>query len=139
MTATKRAPAKTPKRPPAGRARSPEARESAALALATGQTIKSAAETVGVNEKTVRTWRLDPEFLALVSTFRAEITDRTIGLEARLRYEAFIRAAQGLQNPDDRVGLRAADVLLRNTNRSAATDPLDNSEGTLLAYLRALG
>lgn len=122
-----------------GRPRSPEAREAAALALATGATIRSAAEQVGVNESTLRLWKSDPEFVAQIAAFRAEITEQTIGLEARLRAAALVRAGQSLQNPDDRIGVRAADVLLRNTGRSGLVNLDSNdADGTLLAYLRSL-
>ena len=129
----------TPTPPRKGRARTPEAREAAALALATGSTVRDSAHRAGVDETTLRRWRNDPEFIARVGEFRQEITEQTIHLEAAYRVAALDRAAQALPNPDDRIGVRAADVLLRNTARPPQVTAGDDVDGTLLTYLRSLG
>lgn len=132
-----RQPAK--KKPATGRPRTPEAKEAAALKLAAGWTILDTAAEIGVNQDTVRRWRRDPDFLAMVAAFRAEITERTLNLEATLRAQALLRAAKALPNPDDRIGVRAADVLLRNTAKPLEQAATTDADGQLLTYLRSLG
>ena len=129
----------SPREKKPGRPRTKEARTAAALALATGTTIRSAAESTGMSERQLREWRKDPDFMAQVDGFLREITDQTIGLQARLRAAALVRVGQALPNPDDRIGVRAADVLLRNTNTPISATTTDDSDGLLMAYLTALG
>ena len=136
---TKPRQAKTPAKKPAGRPRTAEAREAVALALATGATIVDAAARANVNPSTVYDWRKDPEFTGRVAELRHELTERTLSLEAAYRVEALDRARLGLANPDDRIGVRAADVLLRNTARPAGLTVDVDADGALLAYLRSLG
>lgn len=129
----------TPRQKKPGRPRTKEARTAAALALATGTTIRSAAESTGISERQLRQWRKEPEFIAQVDGFLREIIDQTIGLQARLRAAALVRVGQALPNPDDRIGVRAADVLLRNTNTPTSATVTEDSDGLLLAYLTGLG
>lgn len=77
--------------------------------------------------------------MAQVDGFLREIIDQTIGLQARLRAAALVRVGQALPNPDDRIGVRAADVLLRNTNTPTSATVTEDSDGLLLAYLTGLG
>ncbi len=51
----------------------------AALALASGQSIRGTATAVGLNERTVRRWARAPTFKAKVERLRAEMTDQALG------------------------------------------------------------
>ncbi len=53
--------------------------EQASLLLASGQRIKSVAETVGVAERTVRRWLEDPDFASQVRSHRQETLARASG------------------------------------------------------------
>lgn len=137
---TKPSQAKTPaKKPARGRPRTAEAREAVALALATGATVTDAAARVKVDPSTVYDWRKDPTFIARVGELRHELTERTLNMEAAYRVEALDRARLGLANPDDRIGVRAADVLLRNTARPIGLVTASEADGALITYLRSLG
>lgn len=70
-----KAPTNTHKPPKGqGKARSAEAREAAALALARGATEKDAAKEAGISPDTLSEWRRQPEFMARVKELRAKAT-----------------------------------------------------------------
>src|SRR4051794_32739526 len=56
------------------------AREAAAVALATGATFKAAAAAVGMHERTLRKWNDEDEtFRALVTKLRADMVSEALG------------------------------------------------------------
>jgi hypothetical protein len=101
----------------------PIARDGVALALARGCTRKAAAKSVGINERTVRRWLEDPEFVQEVTGLRdrmfAAATGRLAGLTAR----AAAKLGALLEAVDCKVQLRAAVAIL--TTAATYRDQLD--------------
>jgi hypothetical protein len=105
----------------AGRGRS-DADEALALALAGGQTIRDAAEKVGVAERTVY-WRLEnPEFRARVLELRSVVVQRAAGLLADGLAGAVARLRQLVSSPDERVALAACREMLDQAGKLGAAD-----------------
>src|SRR5688572_8750882 len=68
-------------------------REAAALALATGRTVRDAAEKSGVGLRTLHRWLAeDADFRRLVTRVRSELFDRAVGRLA----DGAARAAEAL-------------------------------------------
>jgi hypothetical protein len=53
--------------------------ERLALLLASGRTIKAAAEEVKVGERTAHSWLGDPNYRALVTALRGRLLDEAVG------------------------------------------------------------
>lgn len=71
-----------------GRKRRPRDREPAALAIASGQTIKAAAEVAHVSERAVHGWLRDAAFVARVRELRAAMFGAAVGRLADLSGKA---------------------------------------------------
>jgi hypothetical protein len=97
--------------------------EQAVAALLAFPTVAKAAETVGVDESTLRTWLRDPDFRAAYRAARADVLERTV---ARL-VAASVKAVEALER--NRGAARAADqiraalgILSHVTNGLAVSD-----------------
>src|SRR5262245_13432979 len=87
------------------------------MALATGQTLRAAAEAAGVSEKTAgRRWG-DPNFRRNVLTLRGELLSRARGRAVDAAIEAVEVARQLLKANSDPVKLGAVRTLLENVVR----------------------
>jgi hypothetical protein len=83
-----------------------------ALALAQGQTVRDAAVTAGVSERTATRRWADADFRRRVSALRDDMVSRAVGTLADSMTEAAIRLRELLRSPNDTVCLGAAKALL---------------------------
>jgi hypothetical protein len=91
----------------------PNPKKSRALAaLASGSTVKVAAQAAGVHERTVFLWLTDPAFKADVNKLRARLVDQTLGKLSRAATRSAAGLAKLLDNPDANIRLRAATAVL---------------------------
>lgn len=87
------------------------------LALAGGQTVREAAKTAGIGERTATRRLADPQFRRQVVAARAEMTQRALGRLAEASTEA-VDALRGLlTSPSDTVKLGAARAILELGSR----------------------
>jgi hypothetical protein len=86
--------------------------EALALALATGQTLRAAAEATGIGQRTVTRRWADPDFRRRVGELRAEMTSRALGRMADGMADAADMLRQLLSAESESVRLGAARSLL---------------------------
>jgi hypothetical protein len=87
----------------------PAKKDKAAAMLASGLTVRAVASKIGVNERTVHTWRDDPEFLKLVGRYQAQMIARALGRLSGKATRAVLTLAKCLDSEDgDGVRVRAA-------------------------------
>jgi hypothetical protein len=82
------------------------------LALAAGQTVRDAARTAGLGERTVRRRLADPDFRRGVSQLRGEMVDRALGRAADGMSEAADMLRRLLRAKRENIRLGAARSLL---------------------------
>ena len=88
-------------------------REAAALALATGQTVRDAAVSCQVGERTLHRWLVeDAAFGARVFELRKELFGQAVGRLAKLAGKATDTLEQLLAADSDSVKLQAARTIL---------------------------
>lgn len=88
--------------------------EIAALSLSMGSRIAEAAGTAGVKPRTVKLWLADvPAFRKAIDSFRAEATQRALGIIADAAAAAALKIVSVMKNSQsERVQLKAAGMLL---------------------------
>jgi transposase-like protein len=86
--------------------------EALALALATGQTLRAAAQTAGVGERTATRRWTDAAFRRRVGELRGEMTARAAGRLVEGMTAAADKLRQLVDAADERVALAAAKELL---------------------------
>jgi HEAT repeat protein len=86
--------------------------EALALALATGQTLRAAAEATGIGERTATRRWADPAFRHRVAELRGEMVQRALGCMADGMGEAADKLRQLLTAESESVRLGAARALL---------------------------
>ena len=98
--------------PAAGKSRSSAARHAAALALATGKTVRAAAKLAGVGERTLHRWIKRPAFKRAIHRHRQRLTDEVVGQLARDLRDA-VRTLRTLNKKGEReeTRLRAANSI----------------------------
>jgi hypothetical protein len=82
------------------------------LALAAGQTVRDAARTAGLGERTVRRRLADPDFRRGVAELRGEMVDRALGRAADGMSEAADMLRRLLRAKRENIRLGAARSLL---------------------------
>ena len=83
-------------------------REAAALALASGRTIKAAAKETKVGERTLHRWlKTDPSFRQRVTDYRDEFVSQTVGRLSALSVKATDTVAGLLDSEDEKVQIQA--------------------------------
>lgn len=87
-------------------------RERMALLLASGWTMKAAAEDTKVGERTAHEWKSDPAFKARVAALRAEILERSVGIMASATSAAAAKLVELLKDDNPAIRLRAATAIL---------------------------
>lgn len=113
--------------------------EAAALALASGSFIGYAAKEGKCSPQTVKKWlREVPLFRRQIEQFRAEATERALGILSHAVAEASLKLVNLMKNsPDERIQLRAAESLLANQlhyqEQIALTERLKQLEDQLAA------
>jgi hypothetical protein len=84
-------------------------REAAALAIARGMSVKSAAQETRVGRRTLHRWlKEDPSFQLRVNELRAEFFSRTAGCLSELTGQAVDTLRELLASADEKVRLQAA-------------------------------
>ncbi len=87
-------------------------RESAALHLARGLTIRNAARSARVGERTLHRWLADPSFRRRVCKLRDEMSNRAAGRLAAGMVRAAEVLSRMLKSDSERARLAAAKVIL---------------------------
>jgi hypothetical protein len=87
----------------------PAKKDKAAALLASGLTMRAVAKKLGVNERTIHTWRADPEFLKLVTDYQSKMIARSLGRLSNAASKAVQTLIDCLKsNESDSVKVRAA-------------------------------
>ncbi len=89
-----------------------DAKTQAALLLARGHTTDKAGEAVGVNGRTVRRWRDNPDFEAQIQTARRAILAEAVAALGSAARDAVTALHEALKDDSAAVRVRAAAVLL---------------------------
>jgi hypothetical protein len=87
-----------------------------ALCIARGQSLRSAAQTLGIGASTASRWARSPGFPDRVEKFRARLVDRAIGRLSRAAASAadtLVNLLDEKHDPDVRI--RAAKTILEST------------------------
>lgn len=84
------------------------ARQAAAVALAGGAQVQTAAKKAGVSERTLYRWLRDPNFQQAVAEIRRQAVDQAVGLLAHGSAAAALTLCSLLQATSEGVRLRAA-------------------------------
>ena len=91
----------------------PAKQDKAAALLASGLTIRATAKKTGVTERTIHTWRDNPEFIALVVSYQSRMIARSLGKLANAASRAVTTLTDCLQSKEsDAVKVRAAVAIL---------------------------
>jgi HEAT repeat protein len=91
--------------------------EQVAVLLASGCSIKGAAEKAEAGERTVHTWLEDPTFRDRVTALRAAIVERAVGCLASASTKAAVTLAKLLDDEDPSIRLRAATAILTSMSK----------------------
>jgi hypothetical protein len=87
----------------------PPKKDKAAALLASGLTVVATSKKIGVNERTIHTWRDDPEFLKLVTTYQSKMIARSLGRLSSAASKAVQTLIECLKSSEsDSVRVRAA-------------------------------
>lgn len=109
--------------------------EALAAALAAGSTLRDAARTAGVSERTAGRRAADPEFRAKVEAFRADLVAQALGKLAGLLADAAEALKRALTCQSPAVEVRAAtatfDQLLEVRDQTVLEERLRASEDQL--------
>jgi hypothetical protein len=94
-------------------------REAVALAIASGRSLRQAAEQCGAGERTVKRWHAeDPSFRRRVAELRSEMFDEAVGLLSRLGGKAALVLGLLLDSASEKVRLQAARTVLDQAVRT---------------------
>jgi len=99
--------------------RDPDAAKKAALLLATGHRVRFVAEQIGVTERTVRGWKRNPRFQAVIEGYRSEAIAALVGRLSEAGSAAASALTDLLKSEDENIRLRAAIAII---DRLPATD-----------------
>jgi hypothetical protein len=113
--------------------------ESLALAVASGQTLRSAAASVGVAERTATRRWADAAFRRRVGELRGEMTSRAAGRLVEGMVAAADRLRQLVDATDERVALAAAKELLAASVRIREATELEQRLADLEEQLAQRG
>jgi hypothetical protein len=94
--------------------RLPGKRERAAVALASGHSVRGAAGAVGIGERTLYRWRDDPAFAQRVRDLQAELVRRAVGRLSRAMPKAAVKLRKLLASESEKIQLAAAGKLLES-------------------------
>jgi hypothetical protein len=83
-----------------------------ALALAQGQTVRDAAATAGIAERTAHRRQVDPDFRRRVSQLRDEMIGRAVGILAETMSTGATRLKELVASKNETVALGAVRLLL---------------------------
>jgi HEAT repeat protein len=108
------------------------------LALASGQTVRDAAQAVGIGERTATRRLADPEFRQRLAQLRAAMVSRAVGKLADGMVEAADVLRQLLQAESESVRLSAARTLLDVGNRLRESMELEERIRALERKAKAL-
>lgn len=89
-------------------------KEGAALALARGEPVTTAAALSGVAPSTLTRWQRDPEFTARVREIRSGLLDNVLGALSDAATEAVTALRGALQADSEAVRVRAAVAILNS-------------------------
>jgi hypothetical protein len=92
--------------------------EQAIVALLEQPTVEKAAQTVGVNEKTLRNWQKRPDFRAAFRAARREIVDGAITRLQQLTTGAVLALNRNLKCGKESVEVRTAQIVLEQSLRA---------------------
>jgi hypothetical protein len=95
--------------------------EAAIVALLEKNTLQEAAESVGVDERTLRRWLADPPFLAAYHHARRQILDRAVSRLLALSNDAVATLERNLNCGQVAGEIRAAAVVIRECHRGIET------------------
>jgi hypothetical protein len=109
--------------------------EALALALASGQTLRAAAEAAGVAERTAARRQADPAFRRRVAALRAELVERALGKLADGMADAAAALRALLAADSEAVRLGAARALLELGVKLREAVELEQRLATLEAEL----
>jgi hypothetical protein len=107
--------------------------EPLALALAAGRTLRDAAASVGVAERTATRRWADPEFRSRVAELRGEMVGQALGRMADGMGEAAAKLRELLSAKSESVSLGAARALLELTVKLRETTELEQRLAALEA------
>jgi transposase-like protein len=91
--------------------------EAAAMALATGRTIRAAAQKANVSERALRNWMAEEGFRARVDELRSLMFRRAVGVLCSLAARAGRTLGKLLGSESEKVQLGAAKTILESTPR----------------------
>jgi hypothetical protein len=89
-------------------------RERAAVALASGRSVRVAARSAGIGERTLHRWRTEPPFVERVRDLQAELLRRAVGRLSQAMPQAAAMLRKLLASGNERVQLAAASKLLES-------------------------
>jgi hypothetical protein len=97
-------------------------REAAIAALLGHATIADAAVSIGLSEKTLRRWLVDPPFAAAYRTARRELVESSIVRVQQMALQAVLKFHQLLGSEQESVQLKAATGILNFALRGVELD-----------------
>jgi hypothetical protein len=87
-------------------------REAVALAVASGLSLRQAADQCRVGQRTVMRWHQEEAFRRRIAELRTELFDQAVGLLSRLGGKAAAVLGMLLDSGDEKVKLAAAKAIL---------------------------
>jgi hypothetical protein len=97
----------------------------AALALATGRTVREAADTAGVGERTLYRWLRKPAFRKRVNELRGRMVSEAVGTLSKSMGHAARALDKLLRSRDKKVKLAAAKAILELATKLRASEELE--------------
>jgi hypothetical protein len=113
-------------------------KEALIAALLTSATVRAAAQTANVNERTARNWLHEPSFRRAYRQARQDILERTTSLLLQLTGKAVLTLHGSLDARDEAVKLRASIAVLEYAKEMAGEQDLAEDVAELKEQVKEL-